>query len=288
MRKLLLVVTTTLALTAAAPAAADTLAVSITRTGYVPSPANIEVGDTVTWTNVDTVNRQVASQEAAFASPVLKPNETFSFVFKKAGKFGYEDPLAKNRRGMVSVTVTARAVTIAAARQVVTYGGSVGLSGTISSGGASETAQILGRPLGQAGFTKIGDVTTAAGGEWSLAVKPTIQTSYQVRWKNSESGTVTINVRPRVGLGIVSVGKGIFTTKVTAARSFAGKLVYFQRRNSLGQWVSLKRITLNAGSAARFTVKLRKGNSRIRVFMPQAQAGSGYLAGISAARLVRR
>jgi hypothetical protein len=287
MRRLLLLGITLCSLAVASPAAADTMSVSITKAGFIPNPASVEVGDTVKWTNLDTVNRQVVSKEASFASPVLKPNETYTFTFTRAGRFLYEDPLVK-KRGTVSVTVTARAITLAAARSVVTYGGSVGLSGTISAAAAGETAQILARPLGQSAFTKIADVTTTAGGEWSFAVKPTIQTTYQVRWKNSESGAVTLKVRPRVGLGIVSVGRGIFTTKVTADRSFAGKLVFFQRRNAVGHWVSLKRITLNASSAARFKARLPRGNSRIRVYLPEAQAGAGYLAGISAARLVRR
>lgn len=287
MRRLLLLGIAACSLAVASPAAAETMSVSITKAGFIPNPASIEVGDTVKWTNLDTVNRQVVSKEASFASPVLKPNETYTFTFTRAGRFMYEDPLVK-RRATVSVTTTARAVTLAAARSIVTYGASVGLSGAISAAAAGETAQILARPLGQPAFTKVADVTTTAGGEWSFAVKPTIQTTYQVRWKNSESGAVTIKVRPRVGLGIVSVGRGIFTTKVTADRSFAGKLVFFQRRNALGQWVSLKRITLNASSAARFKARLPKGNSRIRVYLPETQAGAGYLAGLSAARLVRR
>jgi plastocyanin len=277
------------ALAAAPHAVAGTMSVSITRAGFIPNPANIKSGDSITWTNSDTVNRQVVSQEAGFASPVLKPNETYTFVFGQSGRFAYQDPLGRNRRGTVVVAAeAARSVTLAAARSTVTYGGSVTLSGTVSTAAASETAEVLARPLDQTSFTKVGDVTTTAGGEWSFAVKPTIQTAYQVRWKNAESGAVTIKVRPRVGLGIVSVRLGIFTTKATAARSFAGKLVLFQRRNSLGQWVSIKRIRLNASSAARFRARLPRGNSRIRVYLPPAQAGAGYLAGISAARLIRR
>jgi hypothetical protein len=264
------------------------MSVSITRVGFIPNPANIKSGDSIIWTNSDTVNRQIVSQEAGFASPVLKPNETYTYTFAQNGKFGYQDPLVRNRRGTINVAEATRSVTLAATRSTVTYGGSVMLSGTVSTGSASERAEMLARPLGETSFTKVADVTTTAGGEWSFAVRPTIQTAYQVRWKNAESGAVTIKVRPRVGLGIVSVRLGIFTTKVTAARSFAGKLVLFQRRNSLGQWVSIKRIRLNAGSAGRFRAGLPRGNSRIRVYLPPAQAGAGYLAGISAARLVRR
>ena len=289
MRRAVSLAVTLCALAAAPHAVAGTMSVSITRAGFIPNPASIKSGDSITWTNSDTVNRQVVSQEAGFASPVLKPTETYTFVFAQSGRFAYQDPLTRNRRGTVVVAAeAARSITLAAARSTVTYGGSVTLSGTVSTAAASERAEVLARPLDQTTFTKVGDVTTTAGGEWSFAVKPTIQTVYQVRWRNAESGAVTIKVRPRVGLGIVSVRLGIFTTKATAARSFAGKLVLFQRRNSLGQWVSIKRVRLNASSAARFRARLPRGNSRIRVYLPPAQAGAGYLAGISAARLVRR
>ena len=112
-----------------------------------------------------------------------------------------------------------------------------------------------------------------------------IETTYKVQWQTAASGTVTIQVRPRISVRVV---RGVFYVNVAAARSLAGKVVYFQRRSFLGQWVSRKKLVLNARSAKRFKAKLPHGRSRIRVFMPQTQAGPGYLAGVSRALLVRR
>jgi hypothetical protein len=64
--------------------------------------------------------------------------------------------------------------------------------------------------------------------------------------------------------------------------------LYLQRRNALGQWVSLKRVVLKSSTiATRATVRLPRGLSSIRVMMPQSQVGTGYVAGVSRVVLVR-
>jgi hypothetical protein len=57
-----------------------------------------------------------------------------------------------------------------------------------------------------------------------------------------------------------------FSTKVLAARSFAGKVVQLQRR-SAGQWVTLKRVRLGSTSAATLKASLPTGklDSALRV-----------------------
>jgi plastocyanin len=78
MRRTLLILVALVALGAAPAASAATVTVAINRTGFTPNPARIETGDTITWTNSDTRNRQVISRSAGFASPILQPGETFS------------------------------------------------------------------------------------------------------------------------------------------------------------------------------------------------------------------
>jgi plastocyanin len=300
MRKMMLVPMALLALAVASPASAETVTVALNRAGFTPNPARINVGDTVNWTNSDTRNRQVMSKAASFASPILKPGENWSFTFKTAGRFAYEEALVEpTQKGSVIVTAAtpppppapAGTITLAASSATVIYGGKVRLAGELSTGLANQTIEVLATPFGSttaSAGTKVAETTTTAGGEFDVAVKPTIQTAYRVRWTALTSGRVTIKVRPRIGFGIVSVSRGIFTTKATSARDYAGRLVFFQRRNSLGQWVSLKRIRLGEFSSARFQAKLPRGVSRVRVYMTPGQAGPGYIAGISATRMVRR
>jgi hypothetical protein len=178
-----------------------------------------------------------------------------------------------------------QSVTIANAPRIVVYGRSTTLSGTVSSQHAGETVSVLAQPFGQTSFSSIASVSTTTSGGWTHIAQPTIRTTYKVQWQSATSATVTIQVRPRIGL---SVRRGVFYVKAAADHSLAGQVVYFQRLSSFGQWVIRKKLVLNAGSAKRFRAKLPHGRSRIRVFMPQTQAGPGYLAGVSRALLVRR
>jgi plastocyanin len=301
MRKLMLVLGVLGTLALAAPAAAATITVAVNRAGFTPNPARIDAGDTITWTNSDTRNRQVISRSAGFASPILEPGETFSFTFRTAGRFTYEEALVEpTQRGTVVVTAAAPpppppappgTATLAASRTTIVFGGSVVLSGELSSSAAGETVEVLAGPAGTfvaASMAKVTEVATTAGGEFRAVVRPTVGTTYRVRWRSNVSGRVTISVRPRIGLGIVSVARGIFTTRATSARESAGRVVWFQRRGRFGQWVSVKRIRLGAFGRARFQARLPRGVSRVRVIMTAAQSGPGYLAGISPNRIVRR
>ena len=93
-----------------------------------------------------------------------------------------------------------------------------------------------------------------------------------------------MRVAPRIGIGIVKkVGRFVtFSTKATSKIPYAGRLVFVQRRNAFGQWVSLKRVVLKSSTlATRTTVRLPRGLSSIRILMPQAQVGIGYVAGVS-------
>ena len=89
-----------------------------------------------------------------------------------------------------------------------------------------------------------------------------------------------MKVRPLITLTLVNASNGTFSTKVTAARSFAGKFVLVQRLSSTGP-VTLKKVTLDANSSASFRVRLHQGRSRLRVVMPSSQTAPGYITGMS-------
>src|SRR5216684_483468 len=176
-------------------------------------------------------------------------------------------------------TAAAPSVTISASRPSVVYGGSVSLSGKIADSSAGQTVNVLAEPSGASSFSALGSVTTTAGGHWTDAVKPTIETAYEATWMSSTSST-TVKVRPLITLTLVNASNGTFSTKVTAARSFAGKFVLVQRLSSTGL-VTLKKVTLDANSSASFRVRLHPGRSRLRVVMPSSQTAPGYIAGTS-------
>jgi plastocyanin len=289
MRKLFLLFLA-VAVVVVTPARALAANVTITALGFVPSSVTINQGDSVTWTNTDVANHQVVSKKAGLSSPVLSTGQSYSFVFKAAGSFAYQDALAKKVNGTVVVTaapkpapkpapVPAASVTLTASTLQVVYGGGVTLSGTISTKQTGEKVTVLAEDYGKPSFSSIATVTTGSGGSWSYTAKPTIRTGYKSQWKNAASSTATVGVRPLVTFHVLTGQR--FSTKVVAARSFAGRYVQCQRRSSLGQWVTVKRAKLNASSAAIFRATLPHGTSTLRIAISVNQAGAGYLAGMS-------
>jgi plastocyanin len=270
------------------PARAQAATITISTLGFVPAAMTINQNDTVTWTNTDTADHQVVGDKAGLTSTVLHTGESFSFVFKKAGTFQIKDALDKSFRGTVVVKATptpkpaptpAGAVTIAASKLQLVYGTSTTLSGTLSNKQSGQQVEVLAQAYGENAYKSLATVTTGGGGSWSYVAKTRIRTSYEARSGHTTSSAVTVGVRPLVTLHVLSGNR--FSTKVVAARSFVGRLVQLQRHSSYGQWVTVKRMRLNASSAAIFHPVLPTGTSKLRMSFSVNQAGPGYLGGFS-------
>ncbi|HEX8854123.1 MAG TPA: cupredoxin domain-containing protein [Thermoleophilaceae bacterium] len=301
MRKLILLLVAVSSLVAATaaelarPAASATTTVTITHTGYKPKSVSVSVGDSVAFTNSDTVAHTVRFKPTTGISCtrplplVLPPGQSATCTFRSAGSFNFSDPVVKSKafRGTV-VVGAAPAVSLSATPKVVVYGRSVTLSGALASQQTGQSLQVLAQPCGQASATKVATVTTTTGGAYSFQTKPLKTTTYTVKFKSSTSSAVTVNVRPRMRLGKVAPHR--YSLRVFAAQSFAGHYATFQRyRPALRRWVSVKRVLLRANStgvaptvvtAARFRSSLRAG-LRVRAVLSRTQVGTCYLAGRS-------
>lgn len=293
MRRLFIAVAAALALTALGSATAADRAVTITGAGFVPADVTVAVGDTVTWRNADAGAHQVVFDRTP-CNLTIQPGASASCTFRAGGRFNYNDPSRQPRlRGTVTVTGPRASVTLSAARTTATFAAPVTLTGVVSNQQANEAVVVQGQECGKTAFTRVGAATTTAGGNWTSAVRPTINTVYQARWRTNNSGTVTVKVRPKIRLNRVG---SRFNARVTAAQSFTGKTILFQRyRPAVRRWATLKRVRLGAATTAtagtvvtpaRFRARIRRG-WRLRVFLPQTQAGACYLAAPSNTLRVR-
>jgi plastocyanin len=286
MKKVLLLVVSLLAVALASVAlAAVTRVVAIKPAGFSPATRTIQTGDSIRWRNDDTVNHQVVADNGHFASPVLRPRQTYTRTFNTAGRFRYRDALEPAERGTIVVQGPPPSVSIAASHPAVFYGAGVRLAGTISSQAANQVVSIWERPFGQASFVKKADVTTTTNGVYDYPNVPQVLSEYQARWGARVSATVVVGVRPRVTLIRRAPW---FVTSVKAGRSFAGRYVYIQRRSSLGQWVNRKKVFLGGSGAKRFRMDLQPGRHILRVFLTTNQAGTGYLWSHSRTIVVRK
>lgn len=287
MRRLPLILVA-LAVLSVPSALAATKTVDITAAGFTPNRITIAYGDTVTWTNKDTANHQVLADQTAFpTSPVLTANQTYSYTFTKSGSFGYRDALNTRRRGTVVVRT---GISMKASAAQVRYGGTLTLSGTVSSGVAGENVGVDAMQCGATSFSRVATARSAAQGAWSSPVKPAMNTSYRSSWKNANSTPLAVKVSPAVSLKRVRAGR--FTASVTAAQSFVGKYVVLQRyARARRAWKTVKRVTLKtvkAGTAptqvssAAFPARGTRG-ARLRLALTQPQAGACYVASTSSA-----
>ncbi|MDQ3777558.1 MAG: cupredoxin domain-containing protein, partial [Actinomycetota bacterium] len=265
-------------------AAAAERTVTITSTGFVPADVTIAAGDTITWRNTDSAAHQVVFDRTP-CTLTIQPGATGSCTFRAGGRFNYRDPSRTGSfRGTVTVTGARTSVTLQTSRPTAVHGAAITLSGVVSSQESGQPVSVSAQTCGATTFTRVGGATTTAGGNWTLVVRPTINTVYRVRWRTTESSTATVRVMPRIRLGRVG---SRFTVRVTAAQPFTGKVVAFQRyRPLLRRWVTLRRVTLGASATptagtvvttGRFRARVRRG-WRVRTFLAQSQAGTCYLA----------
>jgi plastocyanin len=297
MRKVLLTAVTVMSLVIVGAAGAKTVTVSITKNGYVPNAVTIAAGDTVQFTNSDTVAHQVLFKTTTGVSCtpnplVLQPAQSGTCTFASPGTFTYSDPNVKGNTFRATVTVTgqvpAETLTLSAKPQTVVYGAKVTLTGTLSNQKVGENVDVLATQCGQTAATKVTTVQTTSGGAYTAVVQPLENTVYTVKVKSTTSQAVTVKVRPRLRLGKVAPHR--YSLRVFAAQSFAGKYGTFQRYNStLGRWVNVKPVLLRANSTGiaptvissvsfRSTITSRL---KVRVILPQLQVGSCYLSGRS-------
>src|SRR5262245_17283366 len=171
----------------------------------------------------------------------------------------------------------ATTTTMTATRAITTCCQTVKLSGIVSTKKAGESVLILSKEFDALAATPMMTVTSDPTGAWTALVRPTVKTTFFAQTSSEPGPGLTVNVRPRVGLG--HVGR-FWTTKVSARDSFAGSLVVLQRR-SRTHWVTMKRVVLNLNSAARINARLPRGSWNVRAVISTSQAGPGYLSGTS-------
>jgi plastocyanin len=289
MKRTLLIATAVCALAGAGFAVASLSAlktVNIRSTGFAPKTVTVAGGDTVRWKNVDTVNHQPVANNGSFACSTITPTKTCSKRLDTPGTYAYRDALNPALKGTVRVTGAAPSVSVGASVPIAVFGNEIHVGGAISPAAVGDTVSVYAQPFGQLSFVKIADVQTTTNGVWDLITSPQLLTAYKATWKGKESAVVQVAVSPK--LTLMRVGRW-FVARAQAAKSFSRRSVSAQRLNRFGEWVSLKKVTLNTQGAQRFRLKsLPSGLNRVRVFMTTNQAGSGYFSGTSQVLSFRR
>jgi plastocyanin len=286
MRRLLTALVVGLALAAAPAADAATTTVRIVKAGFSPSAVTINFGDTVVWRNADSVNHQVVADTGAFASPILRPGQSYSFTFRTSGTFRYRDALEPAERGRIVVRGPPPSLSLAASQSIVIAGQAITLTGVVSTRRAGESVTLYHVPHGQTALIQLAVVLTGAGGVFNYATTPSILTSYEARWGNAISAQVAVQVKPKVTF--LPRARRFYAQVSAPGASFFRRFVYLQWRSPLGQWVSIRKLTLGPRSGRIFSIPRLRVDRVYRIFLTVNQAGQGYLDSNSGTQKVRR
>jgi hypothetical protein len=185
--------------------------------------------------------------------------------------------------GVVQSNITPVTTTITASRTETICCQTIKLSGTASSKKAGEPIVILAQAYDQDVADVVAKVTTDAAGNWTATVTPNIQTTYMAQTITNKSAQIVARVHPRMGFGISGNN---FSAKITGRDTFAGAVAYFQVLGTSG-WKTRAVIVVNQFSVAKFHVALKRGRTyTVRIYLPQRQAGPGYLNAVSHVRRV--
>lgn len=124
----------------AGPASAATEhVVDIANVAFGPTSLTIAVGDTVTWTNSDSMPHTATDEDDRFDSGNLDPGQSFSFTFTAAGTYTYRCDYHSNMTGTI-VVQEAAAAPPASAAPTANQQPAAGASAPASPGAQPDTA----------------------------------------------------------------------------------------------------------------------------------------------------
>jgi len=88
----------------AVPSLAATETVTISNYTFIPATLTVHPGDTVIWTNQDSIPHTATSIDAkTFDSGAIDPGDSWKFVFSKTGKFDYRCSIHPDMHGTINV-----------------------------------------------------------------------------------------------------------------------------------------------------------------------------------------
>jgi plastocyanin len=70
---------------------------------YVPNPATVSQGTSVTWSNTDSTTHDMVADNGAFDSGRVGPNGAYSFTFTQRGTYAYHCSIHPSMTGTIVV-----------------------------------------------------------------------------------------------------------------------------------------------------------------------------------------
>lgn len=280
------------ALFAAGFALADTATVSLTASGPDPATVTVDWGDTVVFTNVDTVERSVTSQRAPFASGPISPGSSFEHRFEgRAGRYSFVQSGSRPTTSGVVEVVPSGKVSLAVRPATALHGSKVTITGTSSYTGTPVVIEF--RQAGASGDWKEAlSLVASATGAYSGRIEATAGGRLRARVAGGQiaSGLVSLHVQPRVTLRVeprrVRAGARTVVTGTispTSAASMADLEMFDADMRSWRREMS-RRVSRNG--TVRFSFRVAKGRTQLRIVLRRGALQPGFIPIASSPRVI--
>ena len=266
--------------------------VSLTAEGPQPETVTVDWGDTVVFSNGDTVDRGVMSQRAGFESGVITPGGSYEFRFDaRAGRYGFIETGTRPTFSGVVVVTAAGKVTLTASKKIAPYKASITLSGRSTYAGTPVVIQL--RPAGASGdWTTMLDLTAAANGTYSGTIRLTaggrVRALVAAGQVSSDFADLAVlpSVRARVSRTRVKKGEKVVVTGRVIPASAAASVDLEERREDRSNWLRKATKTVSKNGTVTFVVQASGGRNHLRLALKRGALEPGFVAAVSRPMLV--
>jgi plastocyanin len=257
---------------AAPPSLADSAgeqrSVDIPGTSFSPDALPVLVGDTVTWTNHDTMTHTVTGDHDEFGSDRLEPGAHFAHTFLQPGVYRYHCRIHRFMHGEIDVY----AVALLGPNRSVRLGSTITLSGLVPAGVRSVG---LEQQQADGSYEGVASASPAADGSFSFPITVSGPARFRARAGDRLSDPVAVQPQPLVTMHLRRVD-GRTTVAIAAEPDQAGASIalerYIQERY---RWMPIRRAKLGADSGVTLTVRAKARGVRLRAHLLRGRNGWG-------------
>jgi plastocyanin len=274
-------------------ALAAAFTITLGATGPSPGVQTAAWGDSITWTNGDTVAHSVESSRGAFTSESIPPGGAYTHTYttRGVGNYSYRQIGPKKSYSGTIVITLSGTVSLKASKATVTYGQPVVLSGSSTVLGFPVT--VAQRPVGGGSWVDLGSFPVGSDGAFSTTITPKAGARYRATAAAGQlmSGQVPVAVAPVVTLKAsnskpkpgTTLRLVTHVTPATAAHSVS-LFVYVPSRR---RWVrSVGPVNVRNGVAT-FRWKAVPGRTLLRSWLTNADLEPGFAPAFSKSVLVK-
>ena len=257
---------------AAPPSLADSAAeqrnVEIPGTSFSPDALTVLVGDTVTWTNHDTMTHTVTGDRDEFDSDRLEPGAHFAQAFLQPGVYRYHCRIHRFMHGEIDVY----AVALIGPNRSVRLGSTVTLSGLVP---GDIRSVRLEQQQADGSYEGVASASPAADGSFSFPITISGPSRFRARAGDRLSEPVAVRPQPLVTVRLRRVD-GRVTVGIAAEPDQAGAPIALERYiEERYRWMPIRKAKLGADGRVTLTVPFKASGVRLRAHLLRGRNGWG-------------